>query len=157
MTWRLNLIFLQKAKAPVFVENVLSGLPRIRSGLSKTKDGKQEWKQTLEELLESDMYKEIDKDVWLKMKKIIENVSLPINDKGSDYIKYPADINYKKNWYLDSKIHGVCNHESRSHIKEDLYRYLFVSCFAELRGRSPKLYDFPTFSITQPPKRLQRN
>ena len=38
---------------------------------------------------------------------------------------------------------GVCNHESRSHIRQDLFRYLFVSCFAKVNGRSPKLSDFP--------------
>ena len=31
----------------------------------------------------------------------------------------------------------------RSHIIEDLYRYLFVACFARVKGRSPKLSDFP--------------
>jgi DNA (cytosine-5)-methyltransferase 1 len=47
------------------------------------------------------------------------------------------------NWYDDKKLKGFANHETRSHIKEDLYRYLFVSCFAEIQGRSPKLSDFP--------------
>ncbi|MBK7308318.1 MAG: DNA cytosine methyltransferase [Chitinophagaceae bacterium] len=77
------------------------------------------------------------------MKKVIENLTLPQKDKGSIYVEYSPDINYNKAWYLDRKLNAVCNHESRSHIKKDLFRYLFVSCFAKVNGRSPKLSDFP--------------
>jgi len=138
---------LSKAKSLIPVDSVLSGLPNIRSGLSKTRDGKQEWKLALEELLKTNMQKEIDPDVWLKMKEVIENITLPRNDRGNYFIEYTSKINYNKKWYLDNKLQGVCNHESRSHIKEDLYRYLFVSCFAKLKKRSPKLSDFPAFLL----------
>ena len=138
---------LTKSRNLIPVEEVLSGLPNIRSGLSKTKDGKQEWKLAMEELLLTNMHKEIDKDVWLRMKDVIENLSLPRNDKGADFIEFNSGVKYNENWYLDSKLSGVCNHESRSHIKEDLYRYLFVSCFAKLKKRSPKLFDFPSFLL----------
>ena len=50
---------------------------------------------------------------------------------------------YNSKWFVDERIKGVCNHETRSHIKEDLLRYLFASCFAKLNKRSPKLSDFP--------------
>jgi DNA (cytosine-5)-methyltransferase 1 len=134
---------LNKIKESIPVEDVLSGLPIIRSGLSKETDSKANWKKAIESLLSTNIEKQIDAEVWKKMKQIISDLSLPQKDKGSDYIEYDADIQYKKNWYLDYNLNGVCNHKSRSHIKEDLYRYLFVSCFANVKGRSPKLSDFP--------------
>lgn len=46
-------------------------------------------------------------------------------------------------WYADPRLNGICNHETRSHIKEDLWRYAFASCYAEHSGMSPQLCDFP--------------
>lgn len=47
-------------------------------------------------------------------------------------------------WYSDSRLGGICNHESRSHMTDDLWRYFFCACFAAYHGDvSPKLKDFP--------------
>ena len=48
-----------------------------------------------------------------------------------------------KNWYEDSKLGGVLQHESRSHMESDLYRYMFASCYAVAEKISPKIFDFP--------------
>ena len=53
-------------------------------------------------------------------------------------------IRFEKDWFTDDSLEGVCNHATRSHIREDLYRYFFVSAFACVHGRSPLLDDFPT-------------
>ncbi len=134
---------LEKSKTLIPVDDVLNGLPNIRSGLSKEADSKQNWKKAIEELPGTKLEEQTDIEVWKRMKKVIENLSLPQKDKGGVYVEYAADINYNKKWYLDNNLGGVCNHESRSHIREDLFRYLFVSCFAKVKGRSPKLSDFP--------------
>jgi DNA (cytosine-5)-methyltransferase 1 len=125
------------------VDDVLSGLPPLRSGLSKTKDGKQEWKQALRDLLQTKHGKDIESAVWDKMKEVIEKLSLPQKDRGNDFVEGETKIKYMAEWYLDEKLKGACNHQTRSHIREDLYRYLFVSCFAKMKKRSPKLSDFP--------------
>ena len=46
-------------------------------------------------------------------------------------------------WVADKKLEGHCNHSTRGHIKEDIFRYLFASCFAQVHGRSPLLSAFP--------------
>jgi DNA (cytosine-5)-methyltransferase 1 len=46
-------------------------------------------------------------------------------------------------WFQDTRIGGVTQHESRSHMESDLHRYLFASSFAHEEKRSPKLDDFP--------------
>jgi DNA (cytosine-5)-methyltransferase 1 len=125
------------------VDKVLKGLPSIRSGLSKTKDGKKEWRKVLQEFENSELANGIDAQVWEQMRKILQKLSVSRKDKGALFLEGNIRISYMPDWYLDNNINGVCNHESRSHIKEDLARYLFVSCFAKIQGRSPKLSDFP--------------
>ncbi len=46
-------------------------------------------------------------------------------------------------WYADRMIRVLANHESRSHMPEDLVRYLFVSAYGQEIGSSPRLADFP--------------
>ncbi|WP_170162391.1 DNA cytosine methyltransferase [Caldimonas tepidiphila] len=47
-------------------------------------------------------------------------------------------------WYADRPLTLLTNHESRSHMPEDLVRYLFVACFGEVaETSSPRLADFP--------------
>ena len=134
---------LQPGDKRIPVEKVIEGLPALRSGLSKTKDGKQEWKEALEAIKKTGLRSEIDKDVWERMIQVVSNLSLPRKDRGKDFLETDANVGYMRNWYLDDKLKGVCNHATRSHIVQDLYRYLFVSCFAKVKGRSPKLSDFP--------------
>jgi DNA (cytosine-5)-methyltransferase 1 len=134
---------LKPADELINIEKVLSGLPPLRSGLSKTKDGKQEWKQALEAIKSLGLVNRIDSEVWEKMLQVVNNLSLPRKDRGNYFLEYDVNVDYENAWYLDDKLKGVCNHETRSHIKEDLYRYLFVSCFAKVKGVSPKLSDFP--------------
>jgi len=46
-------------------------------------------------------------------------------------------------WYIDDVLGGICNHESRAHIRDDLHRYFFAAMFAKLNRRSPYLNEFP--------------
>lgn len=46
-------------------------------------------------------------------------------------------------WYSDPRMGGVSLHETRSHMRSDLHRYLFASCYAASLGVSPKLVNFP--------------
>ncbi|WP_282781305.1 DNA cytosine methyltransferase [Phaeodactylibacter xiamenensis] len=49
-------------------------------------------------------------------------------------------------WYVDNRLKGFPNHESRSHLVEDLKRYLFAAKFANKYGYSPKLGDYQRYS-----------
>ena len=51
-------------------------------------------------------------------------------------------------WYHDPRLKGFLNHESRSHMASDIWRYIFVSLFAASNsGRSPKQENFPDFLV----------
>lgn len=52
----------------------------------------------------------------------------------------PEDLH---TWYLDSRLGGVLQHEARGHMRSDLHRYLFATCFTALQKYTPSLRDFP--------------
>ena len=64
-------------------------------------------------------------------------------DRGGEFIHCNTEIDYHPEWFLDSRMEGVCNHITRGHIVSDLHRYFFAACFAEVEGQSPILKDFP--------------
>lgn len=125
------------------VTDVLRGIPHLRSGLSRQEDGKEEWKEALQSIKSSGLRREMDTEVWNKMLQIVDNLTLPQKDRGKIFVSCEPSVNYKKEWYLDRRLNGLSNHETRSHIKSDLWRYLFVSCFGQVKERSPKLEEFP--------------
>jgi len=134
---------LSKAPAPISISRVISDMPELRSGISKNKDGKDEWISVLEESLETGIWNNIKQPVRERIAEIINEINVPENDRGRLFVEGNSEIEYLRNWYIDERLNGFANHETRSHIKADLYRYLFVSCFAQVEGRSPKLSDFP--------------
>jgi DNA (cytosine-5)-methyltransferase 1 len=50
-------------------------------------------------------------------------------------------------WYYDPRLKGVLNHETRTHLKEDLIRYLFSALYLEKNGDFPKLRDYPEWLL----------
>lgn len=137
-----------KAAGQIPVNKVLKGLPTLRSGLSKEEDTKDNWKEAITDILSHPSRKEIDKEVWKQIEVTVKTIVLPRNDRGNNFISSDnLSVDYNSDWFLDKMIKGVCNHETRSHIKSDLFRYLFASCFAKVHKRSPKLDDFPTLLL----------
>lgn len=133
----------KKQKVPV--NNVLEGLPRIRSGLSKTVDNNANWKKVLQEALNHKFLEEIDPKIAKKIKSVIRDLRAPRLETGNKFVYYP-EVSVKHDamdWYVDPKLEGVCNHDSRGHMESDLYRYLFAACYAKVKLISPRLADFP--------------
>lgn len=128
----------------VGVAQVLSDLPKLRSGLSNQKDDSAKWKKTVESITKGTYLKGIDRELRLKILEKATKISVPRNGKGAMFIPSTTlNLLYRPDWFLDQNIRGVCNHESRTHMESDLRRYFFVSCYGSLRKRSPKLEDFP--------------
>ncbi len=127
----------------VNISKVLSGLPRVRSGLSKIKDDSQTWKKFIDKILRRGMLTRIEKDVKEEIYKQLKKISIPHCDTGNSYIPFNVNVDYRADWFLDENLPGVCNHKSRGHMASDLLRYFFVSCFGRVKGISPTLGDFP--------------
>jgi DNA (cytosine-5)-methyltransferase 1 len=127
----------------VGVEQVLNGLPKLRSGLSKIKDSRANWTSTLRAILNNGILKEIDQDIREEIKNHMQGLNNAPESIGAEFVPNSIDIEYEPRWFLNENLKGACNHQSRGHMESDLLRYLFVSCFGKVRGRSPKLEDFP--------------
>lgn len=129
---------------------VLSGLPKIRSRLSREDDSPGLWKRRLKDALESSHWILEAGTMWGsdlsdRLRRVLTDIGEPVNDKGGEFIRCDAPVSDGLGWwYHDGRLKGVCNHSSRAHMQKDIYRYLYASCFSELFDRSPKLPEFPT-------------
>jgi DNA (cytosine-5)-methyltransferase 1 len=131
-----------KEKSPVRVKDVLDDLPKIRSGLTDIDSGKA-WRQAIEALLdETKIMNKIDAKTRKLMKSKIKKIKGDLG-RGALVTKANDSPKIPPNWYRDEKLHVICNHESKAHMREDLWRYYFSTCFAKSHGRSPTLSDYP--------------
>ena len=134
--------------SPIDVKTVLAGLPSLRSGLSKTKDGDDAWKnaiQTILKLKTVTCYRDDSgSQVLQKIQEIANNLRAPEAGRGSDFIFTPTSQHDDcSHYYIDHRMCGICNHSTRGHMVEDLHRYLFAACYAKVHERSPTLHSFP--------------
>jgi DNA (cytosine-5)-methyltransferase 1 len=133
--------------AAVPAKAVLSGLPRLRSGLSKESDTvdawltrireseKRRWLRSTERCAEYQTYDEILRS--------IDALRTPRKGRGGEFVSCDVNVEYRPDWFLDGRLNGVLNHSTRGHIVKDLHRYLYCSCFGKIHGRSPVLSEFP--------------
>jgi DNA (cytosine-5)-methyltransferase 1 len=138
---------LQKHASTVSTYTTLVDLPEIRSRISKGKDSYDMWQSALAETLDilPKSYCKAHPDVHDALSTAVA-ISTIHSSSGGKYIPSSSKSTLPKelrNWLIDNRIKGVVQHESRSHMRSDLHRYIFASAFAKAKGRSPKIEDFP--------------
>jgi len=136
-------------KPQVSVIDAIGSLPRLRSRLSKEPDSHEAWLKAIKESQKilKDCPRPIRDALKIEMSaayvKALETTRI-----GGQFIQR-SNLSFKKMpdplaaWLRDTRVGGVCQHESRSHMRSDLRRYMFASCFARAQGWSPKLADYP--------------
>ncbi|MCB9050466.1 MAG: DNA cytosine methyltransferase [Lewinellaceae bacterium] len=144
---------------PVSLQDVIGDLPRLRSGLSrrilsqkKGRDGRLKFKY---EILEDSfhnwrrIFNGLKKEILHSngfTNKLNGTLQVSPSSRGGGFVlakdpsKKPSKL---ASWYHDPRLEGVCNHESRGHLDDDLKRYFFASFFLKVHGRSPLLPDYP--------------
>ena len=152
---------LVKQKHRVTLNSVIGDLPKIRSGLnrsfvsSKIVDGKK--KRYYKEITDSNenwhtLINSFRKEIisWNGFAKdySVRIIKVPAKGLGSEFIKCktPNVKNPLYDWYNDPRLNGVCNHQSRSHLIQDLKRYMFSSMFTVANKRFPRLHEYETHS-----------
>ena len=130
------------------VREVLAGLPRLRSGISRIdgksiRDDDEVWLSRLKDLSSNGILDGGEEKVVTRIRNMIQKLNVPGHGRGNEFIRGKANSIYNKEWFLDDQIEGVCNHSTRSHLDTDLVRYLYAAIYAQVNGTSPKLRDFP--------------
>lgn len=141
----------QPGTLPVYetipAKSVLSGLPRLRSGLSKEPDSNEAWLVSIRRALDRRWLRSSERFAGQKtqheIRRAIDALSVPRKARGGEFIACDVSIGYDPSWFLDDQLAGVLNHSTRGHIAKDLHRYLYCSCFGKINGRSPVLAEFP--------------
>lgn len=115
----------------VTVEDVIGGLPRIRSRISPNghgfDDSARQWNEIVSTALAD-----------------LSQTGSSLLSTGGSWIGAACQSGAHEWWYnRDQKLRAVLNHESKAHMVSDLNRYCFCSQHAESEGRSPLLRDFP--------------
>ena len=144
-----RMFLLKKVFPKVSVETVLSGMPAIRSRLSKEEDSHKKWLTALRKTTANFVHWHVPirQKIVPVVKEAIEQAK-SYESAGAKFIamnviaaaNMPKEL---KNWLLDDRVGGVIQHESRSHMLSDLHRYMFASSYAQVVNYAPTLRDFP--------------
>jgi DNA (cytosine-5)-methyltransferase 1 len=114
------------------VRHAIEGMPPLRSALSGSPDRREEWLQVLRESRKSRWWGDIDSEVAARIIVAIEQAGEQALDRDACFVR------------AGTRLRACVNHQSRSHMREDLHRYLFASAWADVHKVSPMLRHFPT-------------
>ena len=139
-------LVLEPAHAPITVGQVLQGMPRIRSMLSRGRDSTQAWQSQLRATVrEITAWKHPQRGDVEDMIRQSCHRALRNTGTGSGFIAGAVDQKHGqlRDWLLDHRLGGIIQHKARGHMPSDVSRYLFAASFARVVNSSPRLRDFP--------------
>jgi DNA (cytosine-5)-methyltransferase 1 len=137
-----------EAAEPVTVGQVLQGMPRVRSRLSRGADSVDAWHAAVRAAPAVVRGWGVggEKKLIAAMKQAA-SAARELSDHGGSFIPHrhplagaPRAI---AEWLSMPGLGGVIQHEARQHMPSDLVRYLFASTYAQEFRLSPKLQVFP--------------
>ncbi len=144
-----RIFLLEKAFSKVDVETALSGMPAIRSRISKEEDSHKKWLTALRKTTVNFVrwHVPIRKAIIPIVKASIETAK-GYESAGAKFMPMKVIVTPKmpdelKNWLLDERVGGVIQHESKSHMLSDLHRYMFAASYAKVVKYAPTLRNFP--------------
>lgn len=144
---------LSTSEESVCVKDILSGMPRLRGGLSDVEDSDENWRREVSRVmkyvtrLRTGLPDEQQCLFRALGKKTAENVSKSTGRRHRNGGAYagvgsscPAEL---KRWLVDRQLVRFANNETRGHMVADLGRYFFAALYGKVAKVSPKASDFP--------------
>jgi DNA (cytosine-5)-methyltransferase 1 len=133
-----------RAARAVPMWDAISDLPALRSRLSREEDSCQTWRSMVASISECEWLRDgsIDDSTREELQRVAGRVDGTLG-VGAEFVPCTGKPNLVPGWFHEERLGGVSHHMSRRHMREDLQRYLFASCFSKVHGRSPKISDFP--------------
>ena len=131
--------------APPTVEETIGHLPRIRSGITGVPDTQDAWKRAVASL------EDLDVGDSPGMREVFEHLQTKSKERDAltkrESQEYPALSTHRHNALVfimsDKRLRTLTGHESRAHMRSDLWRYAFAAGFVGVNRRSPRLTEFP--------------
>ncbi len=152
---------LKRGSKTVTLSDVIGDLPKIRSGINRSfksstiVNGKKkriyknevDTDQNWQELINS-FRKEIISWNGFAKNYSLKEIKAPVDETGGEFVKCitPSRNNPLYSWFNDPNLAGVANHQSRSHLIQDLKRYMFSSMFTKTYERFPRLDEYESHS-----------
>lgn len=138
---------LRRANRMYTVADAIRDLPRVRSGLTRESDSADAWHEYIREYSRA-VSKELRTAGFAgRIATRAATGAGRLTSTGGRFIGTEQEsirIPKLNRWFVDRKIGGYVNHESRSHMASDLQRYLFCICYARQNGGdSPRSHDMP--------------
>jgi len=126
------------------VKEAIGDLPKMKSALSPKKHGGEieGWDSFVARIVQDKVFSELDADVQAEIVEAAGRRKLMFRD-GGQQAKWKHNQGQLSAWYDDPRLEAPLNHDARSHMPMDLWRYLFVSSYGAAKKRSPVISDFP--------------
>ena len=143
--WNSLPILPERDQPSVGVAAALSGLQHLRSGLSRTTDEPDLWREAVFHAARRIISSEADEAVRERINELLSDGLATVSHRVG-YMTRPLGNSLEQqlaDWLGASDLSRPLNHETRSHIPSDLGRYLHAAVHAEVHGISPKLEHFP--------------
>jgi len=131
------------------VLDAIGGMPRLRSGLSKTADSHDAWRSAVVDAMKTASAACRSEGTWLNtvaaaLTEAAQAVASAedIPPRSSRELTAVTD-NELNAWLSDPQLDMLPNHATRGHMESDLARYAFAAVFTEQFRRSPKADEYP--------------
>jgi DNA (cytosine-5)-methyltransferase 1 len=123
--------------------SVLADLPAIRSTLTREQDTPERWREALDAIRKQEWMSRPDNAAVARdVRAALRESATATFTSGDVSAPYRGSPRVLSEWYRINAT-GITQHEARSHMRDDLHRYLFCACYARVHKRSPLLRDFP--------------
>jgi len=124
----------------VTIEHALTGLPKLRSGLSHQPDDPVSWLEAIEseQVRLVKVLRQAEPEVAETIRSLVPGRRLP---RGSSRYTRAANTFVSALRGTDQDV--VLNHETRGHMRGDLGRYMYCAAYAAVHGQSPSGEAFP--------------
>ena len=129
------------------ISSVLKQMPKLRSGVTEVKDSDDAWLKAFSTIEERRWFKSIEthspEGIFQVALDSSRNLSLPPAGRGGEYVACVPRVAHRPDWFLDSRLKGVCNHSSRAHITKAALQIFLCGVLHCSSGVLPKAGGFP--------------
>lgn len=150
----ISAAMLPESEAPVTVQDVLKGMPKLRSGLSTGDDGEEIWQSQAYRIMRrvsktaigmSEEEKERFRTKGEEIAAALQAASRVYKRMGGSYAEVSTSCpDCLRHWLHDKNLTRFPNNETRGHMLADLGRYFYAALYGGVMGVSPKARNFPS-------------